>query len=348
MEGNEDKYLVGVDIDKCEIKNLNVNLRKKLDIGYPDLYISFSLKQNNIEETYLILLEAKLNSFLCKGQCEKYYNEVKNYEKVSKKIFLFLTLNGEACDCSDYINISYQDLIDYIYEKLLNLPRSKENIVLTLDEYLKSFNSIYEIDYKAKDHCIDKSYYPLTPKGKELTIKLWKKTKDIFSNDELWKELYMKIDKKNEKRFLIVRAFVISILNVPLPNNDEDNYKNEKLTTILKKLNKKFSIDNKVIEYTNDVVHELIKNLMISCNIKDKNNLDLRVKITTGKWKNICDEEEYNNLKEKEKEVYKQDENDKYYYVKSNESDVDNLINALKECYPDFADKTKVVPYVND
>lgn len=335
---NEKKieYLESVDLLSIyEIDNLNINVRKKLATGIPDLYITFDINQNNESKKYLLILEAKFDTTEHDNQCDNYYDAIKDLD-YCEKIFLYLTLDGGECS-SDYYNIiTYQDLIDYVYTPLIY--NKTNNIALTIEEYLKSFNSIYEMEYK------DIKCYPITPKGKKLTINLWKY---VSSMDSLWeeKEGLWKILYERDYKF---KFFLINILKLRLI--DGKDY--EKLNSYLGRMTSKIYFDNEELKIS-EGIYTIIKSLINYYNFKSIEDIDSRVIVTTGKWKNIVAESKFDeSISPDKKHNYKISDDlilndERYYYVVPSRVDIENLNNALKECYPDFAKKVSIKPYIS-
>ena len=74
--------------------------------------------------------------------------------------------------------------------------------------------------------------------------------------------------------------------------------------------------------------------------------------MTTGNWKNIIADSKIDSIPiEKKEKYYKRSDslifnNENYWYLTTNETDVVNFIEILHECYPEFASKIKIKPYI--
>ena len=322
---NNIKYLNNIDLNKeYEIKNLNINIRKRLLNKIPDMSITFSLIQNNIEYKYLIILEAKLDSIEHDKQCDKYYNAVKELNNIDEKIFIYLTLNRSKCSNNNYNLISYQDLVDYIYLELLKYKSNK--VLIPISDYLKTFNFLYNFKYT------DINSYIIT--NKELTINLWNKLleiNNIWDKDGLWKDLY------NNNSYI----FKIFIINSILLKKELNNYNNI-IEEYYKKLTYKYKYKNNYID-TSEGIYYLLKELIIYKNINNKEDIDKRLLVTTYNWNNLEDYKKNDNY------IYNIDiGNKKYYCYECNELDLDNFINMLKITYYDFYKDIIKVPYIKD
>ena len=345
----KEEYLKDIDLDKkYEIKYLNIKTRRKLKYKNkenvtPDMYITFTLKQNNVLKKYLIILEAKLKSVENELQTFKYYESVKDYDV--EKIFVYLTLNGGECKSEYYNLISYQDLIDKIYD---NFNSNK-----IISEYLKIFNSLYDI-YDTHSYL---KYITISTDGKELTKRLLKKslTIDNFWNGEnLWKDVYL-------KQSHIFKIFIINILRCnELGIIDYIPTKSTKdLESIIKRMSKIIVVNNEKIKYDNNTIYNLLKALIKINHIDKMSQFDYRILNTTGNWKNIISIDEYNQLPKESKknrephqkwynteniiEIAKQ----KYYVMTSSDSDIENFLIALEECYPEYYEENiSIEPYI--
>ena len=331
---NGNKYLDTINLlDEYDVLDLMINIRKKLKNGIPDLYITFKIKQGVVEKKYLIILEAKLESDEHDNQCDSYYNDVKDIN-VDEKIFIYLTLDGGACSNDNYNLISYQNLIDYIYEPLTCIKAN--NVALTIDEYLKSFNSLYDIEFKNFD-C-----YPITNEGKLLTTKLWKKSLKIDDlwDTNLWEKLYL-------NNPIVFRTFIINSLKL---ENELEMFDN-KLTNYYKRMKYRITFDDEEIEISKGI-HYLFVKLVEYYSIENIEDIDSRIIVTTGNWKNIIANSKIDSIPiEKKEKYYKRSDsvifnNENYWYVTTNETDVENFIEILHECYPEFASKIKIKPYI--
>ena len=311
---NGNKYLDTINLlDEYDVLDLMINIRKKLKNGIPDLYITFKIKQGVVEKKYLIILEAKLESDEHDNQCDSYYNDVKDIN-VDEKIFIYLTLDGGACSNDNYNLITYQNLIDYIYEPLTCIKAN--NVALTIDEYLKSFNSLYDIEFKNLD-C-----YPITNEGKLLTTKLWKKSLEIDDlwDTNLWKKLYL-------NNPIVFRTFIINSIKL---ENELEMFDN-KLTNYYKRMKYKITFDDEEIGISKGIYYLFVK-LVEYYSIENIEDIDSRIIVTTGNWKNIIADSKIDSIPiEKKEKYYKRSDslifnNENYCYLTTNETDVGNFI----------------------
>ena len=300
-----------------DIKNLDVKVRKKLiKSGIPDLFITFNYK----DKKYVILLEAKLGSDEHDKQCKKYYNEVIEFNEFDEKIFLYLTLDGRNPESSNkYYPISYQELIDYVYDPLID--EKPNNISLTVEEYLKGFNSLY-VEGLVNDY----KDIPITNKGRELTKNLFNRIKNSeLSEDEINKII-------NDNNIYFIRIFLNNV-------NKIDAIKNDSLLSRFPKLEdlkSKYFVENKECK-ASECVYEIFRRI----NINDE-DFDY-INLAPDGYKYIYTEEEYNDLKHY-RNCYSKDYYGKlilngkeYYYAiySLSEDEAKELRDKLKEKYQD-------------
>ena len=337
IKNKNKNYYSKIDLSKeYKITKLIINVRKSLKSGIPDLYITFNLSQNNNDVPCLILLEAKLGSDEHGQQCLDYYNEVNEYNNYEEKVFLYLTLDGRDSSAGNkYESITYQDLIDYIYTPLLD-NKQVNKVVLTIEEYLKSFNAIYDFDYELNS-------YPVTHNMKSLVELLWNKqiTQKLWK-DDLWKEIYI----KSPKTF---RIFSICLLN----SNLVDNSIKEKIRQNINKLKEKYIFKGKQIS-TIKLGYNVFTELIEDPNINTIEDIDERLLETTKGYKNLVPEENIMYVSNQDyysnsynKEEYLEINNKKYYYLRFNSNDAKYFIDALEECYPEIRKQLIIENHIN-
>ena len=150
LKESKDKKIID-DIDRINLKNSNLvfeeieneyPLGKKQKYGRCDIYISFSIDNSQ----YAIVLENKIYSHEIedkeKGehQTTRYYNYFSGLDYDIKYIYVFLApifdnKKSEAYD-KHFINISYDDIVNYVINPLLNDNLEKTTRFFLLD-YLK-------------------------------------------------------------------------------------------------------------------------------------------------------------------------------------------------------------------
>ena len=143
-----------------EIIVREIRTRKSIKRLKPDLLLRLSI--NKIE--YVIIIEAKLNNLESPNQCKKYEKIInEEYPNSVKKIYVFLDRDKKNNISSDFIRLTYCDLLNSIYTPCIYKIENQE-LKQQLKEYIRSFVEFYtynDMDYE---------YIPLSYEGKELTF----------------------------------------------------------------------------------------------------------------------------------------------------------------------------------
>ena len=270
------------DYESYDVLISNDRFTRRADVtkDIPDMFITFKINNKD----YLILLEAKLLSDLSSpNQCKKYRENLKTEYKDYEKIFLYLTIDGSPSDDpNNYINITYQDLIDKIYNPLID--KESKKVVLTIEEYLKTFNVLYY-----NDGLLD---IPLTKKGKELTLAIWhnhkEAIKEILENNNSIEEF----DKED------LKLLFININKLREKKEINKDINNKELLDIISRIASNIKKCNKIdTEYYTDseFVYRVFKKIT-----KDYPNLsydDLKCINQSIRYQYIYSKEEYEDLK---------------------------------------------------
>ena len=307
------------------VDNLKINVRDSdlFQNDKPDMVITFE----NDNKKYLILLEAKLFTTEHDKQCLRYYEQLEEDESLNKyeKVYLYLTLDGSVPSCDRYMTITYQDLIDYIYNPL-SFSESKKTAI-SLDDYIKSFIELY--------YQLGGKYTVISYKGKMLTEQLLDKHYDtinrILDKSKEFTEFY----KGNAK---LINLLFINIAKVY--SNDNTNSLAKRIKTISLRIQSNIELNGKAYSKSR-FVYEVFKRIIKDENIQNIDNLnDIN---SNGQYKYIYSKDEYNNLHHY-RDCYSNDyygdlkigENNYYYQMRVNDADIDNLIELVNKVYPKY------------
>ena len=315
------------------INNLKISVRNsdlfKKDM--PDMVITF--EEN--KKKYLIVLEAKLFTGEHDKQCLKYYKYVednKNFNDYEEKIFLYLTLDGStppSCKDNKYKNIyspiTYQDLIDYIYNPL-SFSESKKTAI-SIDDYIKSFTELY--------YQLGGNNTIISHKGKTLTEQVLDKHADtlnsILDSPKEFTEFY----KNNVK---LIEILFINIAKIYSTNTTDKLIK--RIKTISLKIQSNIMINGTPYSKSR-FVYEIFKRIIKDENIQNLKELE---KVNVNKqYQYIYTKEEYDNLHHY-RDCYSNDyygelkigKNNYYYQMRVNDKDIDDLIELVKDNYPKY------------
>lgn len=330
------------------IDNLKISVRDSelFQNDKPDMVITFEVDKKK----YFILLEAKLFTAEHNKQCLKYYKYVEDNEKFNnyeEKVFLYLTLDGAtppSCTMYDkyksttyqdgvtplgedvkYIPITYQDLIDYIYNPL-SFTESKKTAI-SLDDYIKSFIELY--------YQLGSKYTVISYKGKMLTEQLLVKHSDtintILDRPKEFTEFY----EGNSK---LIEILFINIAKIY--SNSSNNNLIERIKRISLRIQSSIIFNDS--EYSkSQFVYEVFKQIIEDKNIQ--NIKDLSTIKSNGQYKYIYTRDEYDNLHHY-RDCYSNDyygelkigEDNYYYQMRVNDNDIDRLIELVNKAYPKY------------
>lgn len=293
-------------IGNLEKDDIEINLRKSYNFTtlHPDLVIT-------IKEKYLILLEAKMEARESgENQCKDYYEKTDKTYLGKAFIYLSLSSSDKISDEEHYIKITYQDLIDDLYE-----PFRKNDL---LNQYLKGFISLVKNNYISDDFKM-----PINKKEEKLVEKIYNNNKNVIDN-------FIKDGKKlNDFEVEIFFIVLYKILKEDKKTNDLADLiwkKYHNVGIIMTTGNK----NDKEIRRYGYIMQYLITKL-----IENDYGIDLINSFTNTKYNYLYETEEFNyqNFTENQKKYYGDIEfNGKkykilisYYY-----SEVIDFLNCLK------------------
>lgn len=191
IEKNNSSFYNSVITDNYTIKSLNIKKEQKIgSFGRIDILIELSLIINEKEHNLKVIIENKVFSTENNDQTNSYYNY---FEGIKQKndihLYIYLTaiptlklnqLTEPECNCKQFIQINYQDLVDRIIEPVLNQNIS-ENTKFILKDYLISLSQpsiieTEEIENKQKTKLI----MAFGKEEKELLSNFWKKNEKLI------------------------------------------------------------------------------------------------------------------------------------------------------------------------
>ena len=323
-------YIKNLCISNVDLANINVITQKELPRGRIDLIITFTAEG----EDYLIALEAKLYSFEHE-QCDKYKEDIDKKYKNYKKAYIYLSLGYDESFKGEenYLKITYQDLIDYVYEPC-SYRSDNNNLALTLNEYIICFSSLYGPEK-------DINYIPIASEGKKLTIAVWDNNKNII------KEFLENTSEKESKSFFQNYQKLLKILFVNLTKMNSTDIKIEKeyintfdtINRIAQNIKERNKLKNSY--YTDcEFIYQVFKDIISKIKITDYKQLD---KVNEHKF--IYSPEEYENAKTKSYHTIDkygrlcipENSNNYFYYSINNRVDeIEDLIELIKNVLPEY------------
>lgn len=342
---NKFEHIINICKSSTDLSNIEIKTQERLPSGRIDLLIKFDVIENEKKEKYLIALEAKFDSLEHDKQCENYRIDLENLVDYNsyKKTYLYLSLSKDdlISDEEHYLKITYQDLINYVYEPC-SYKSYDNNLLLTLNDYINSFSGLY---FNEK---FDINYIPITSEGRKLTLQLWNKNKkiikefvDVLNGNEVLK------DKKDdyfkfffEKYQKLLRILFINLIKMP-DINKERKYVGtfDTMKRIAENIRERNKLNDKYYPDTK-FIYEVFKNVISKAAIEDYKQLD---KINKNKF--IYSQEEYAEAKTKSYHTIKKygtlsipkDTKNYYYYSINNKpEEILELIELIKKELPDI------------
>jgi hypothetical protein len=180
------------EVSKFTLKNIKIETEKYLKIKrkkkstrkFVDLYIELKEKECVIK----IIIENKVSSKEHNEQTVDYYKYfVENRKENEILLFIYLTptstlelnkLTETECVSKEYIQINYQDIVDYIIEPAIKLNIS-ERTKFILSEYLSSLSrpSFHRID---KPNQKQDFFMAIGQKEKKMLENFWKDNENLI------------------------------------------------------------------------------------------------------------------------------------------------------------------------
>lgn len=170
-----------------DIENSKVETEKSVKVGglkgRVDVFIECDVICQGKKEHLMLVIENKVYSCEHRSQTEIYHKYFEQFEN-SKKLYIFLTPphHVHGADCENYIHLTYQDLLDKIFEPLLNRSVLFSRTHLILDEYVKSLTVPMEHLIECEGtKTLESTILAISMKEKDLLRSFWDKYKGLIS-----------------------------------------------------------------------------------------------------------------------------------------------------------------------
>lgn len=169
-----------------------VNKEKSIGIGgMPDIHIEMRISYHYKKDDRNIVVEKDVNVIIeNKVESKEHNNQTTNYHKhfdqIKESVNLYFYLNPistielnklqkSECSSENFIQINYQQLVDYIFEPALNHDIS-ERVRFIINEYLKSLSKPIKLNCNLKRT----TTMAVTNNERELLIKFWEQNEDLI------------------------------------------------------------------------------------------------------------------------------------------------------------------------
>ena len=116
---------------------------------------------------YQALPQTKRYYYACS---KEYDNRLK--DDVDYQLFVFLTPDRKRCESPDYVLVSYQDLVDYVFENFLKRHDIEENAKSLIEAYLHNLGNPFNKN--------NKEIIAMTSEERELLVGFYNRNKQLF------------------------------------------------------------------------------------------------------------------------------------------------------------------------
>ncbi len=132
------------------IKDFNIETERAVvgceNKGRIDIFANFGIfkkkdesnkntEEKELKENIVLVIENKIDASESNNQTMIYSEWVKEKYKGYIPILIFLNPNGEDCSSNEFITISYQDILEYVIEPLLNMETNDDTKII-LEDYI--------------------------------------------------------------------------------------------------------------------------------------------------------------------------------------------------------------------
>ena len=168
------------------IENSKIETEKYVKIGKSkgrvDIFVECDAVCQGKKEHLMLIIENKVYSCEHSSQTAMYHDYFDKFD--CKKIYIFLTppYHKHGAECKEYIHLTYQDLLDRVFEPLLNKNILFSRSHLILDEYVKSLTVPMDqlVDCEGTK-TLESTILAISMKEKNLLTAFWAKYKDLIS-----------------------------------------------------------------------------------------------------------------------------------------------------------------------
>jgi len=200
--------------DNLSISNIAVKTEEGVKKGRVDIVIESIIRIGEKNKKIKIIIENKVSTTEHSDQTIKYSSHYKN-NKEESNIFVFLTPKPSieldkqkeaSCACKKFIEINYQDILNYILEPILKEENISEKTKFIISEYIQSL-SVPALEENNDNNNSKKSIImAMGEKETDLLTSFWEKNEKLIgaalraisSNIKLPKDYRENANKMNE------------------------------------------------------------------------------------------------------------------------------------------------------
>ena len=177
------------------IKDFNIETEKSVvgceNKGRIDIFAKFGIfkkkdesdkntEEKELEKNIVLVIENKIDASESNNQTTIYSEWVKEKYKGYIPILIFLNPNGEYCSSNEFITISYQDILEYVIEPLLNMETNDDTKIILEDYIVNLGQPKKQVDGDEEDNDLE-TILAVSKKNKETFTKLLGKYKKLLN-----------------------------------------------------------------------------------------------------------------------------------------------------------------------
>lgn len=177
------------------IKDFNIETEKSVvgceNKGRIDIFANFGIfkkkdesnkntEEKELKENIVLVIENKIDASESNNQTMIYSEWVKEQYKGYIPILIFLNPNGEDCSSNEFITISYQDILEYVIEPLLNMETNDDTKIILEDYIVNLGQPKKQVDGDEEDNDLE-TILAVSKKNKETFSKLLGKYEKLLN-----------------------------------------------------------------------------------------------------------------------------------------------------------------------
>lgn len=177
------------------IKDFNIETERAVvgceNKGRIDIFANFGIfkkkdennkntEEKELKENIVLVVENKIDASESNNQTTIYSEWVKEKYKGYIPILIFLNPNGEYCSSNEFITISYQDILEYVIEPLLNMETNDDTKIILEDYIVNLGQPKKQVDGDEEDNDLE-TILAVSKKNKETFTKLLGKYKKLLN-----------------------------------------------------------------------------------------------------------------------------------------------------------------------
>ena len=165
---------------KEEEKSLEIFIENKVDSAEGDEKVD---NNKQLQEEYRNKKQTERYFYACSKVDEQRELQNPNYQ-----LFVFLTPDRKQCKSTEYVLITYQDLVDYVFENILKRTDIQQDVIDLIDSYLRNLGNPYNKN--------NKDIIAMAIKEQNLLVSFYERNKELFA--ATIEAMIMEAENKND------------------------------------------------------------------------------------------------------------------------------------------------------